>query len=73
MPLSVIMIRHNVRLNERHFIARSLFIMSKFYVFVLCVRVHVNIAQTVFSLIMLCASFLCKHVRLSRVFYKKLT
>ena len=58
MPLSVIMIRHNVRLNERHFIARSLFIMSKFYVFVLCVRVHVNIVQTVFfSLIMLCASF----------------
>ena len=55
MPLSVIMIRHNVRLNERHFIARSLFTMSKFYVFVLCVRV--NIVQTVFSLIMLCASF----------------
>ena len=73
MPLSVIMIRHNVRLNERHFIARSLFIMSKFYVFVLCVRVHVNIVQTVFSLIMLCASFLCKHVRLSRVFYNTLT
>ena len=57
--------------NKRHFITRSLFIMSKFYVIVLCARVC--IAWTVFSSIMLCDCYLCKHVRLSCVFYNKPT
>jgi len=50
-------------LHKRHFIACSLFIMSKFYVFVSCVRVCIVVL----------AAFLCKHVRLSCVFCNELT
>jgi len=57
--------------NKRHFIAPSLFIMSKFYVFVLCVRVC--IVWTVFYWWCCAPSFLCKRVHLSCVFYNKLT
>jgi len=39
--------------NKRHFIARSLFIMSQFYVFALRVRVYV--LHELLSSIMLCA------------------
>jgi len=39
----------------------------------MCVGLRVYIVWTVFSSIMLCACFLCKHVRLSCVFYNKLT
>jgi len=57
--------------NKRHFIARSLFIMSQFYVFAL--RVRVCIVWTVFIDNVVRAAFSCKHVRLSYVFYNKLT
>jgi len=48
------------------------FVMSKFYVFVLCLRVC--IVYTVFFIDNVAlAGCLCKHVHLSRVFYNKLT
>ena len=49
------------------------FIMSKFYAFVLCVLYVDVLYELFFSSIMLCACFLCKHLRLSCAFYNKLT
>ena len=50
-PLNACATKHQIDFNKHHFTARSLFIMSKFYVFVLCVRVC--IVWCTFSALML--------------------
>ena len=50
-PRNACATKHQIDFNKHHFTARSLFIMSKFYVFVLCVRVC--IVWCTFSALML--------------------
>jgi len=63
----------NVILVNATLFALSLFMMSEFYVFVIWLSTCMYCMNCLFIDYVVSAAFLCKHVRLSCVFYNKLT